>query len=376
MCEAEIDWSCLNLCSRDGFWLRTEGLLWWTNDDSIPTLATSSPLGTPTADAGILGLPTTTRLFGDSLYGDARFGGRVRFGTWADDCKHGIDGSIWGLLNESDQNVWQSAGDPLLARPFNNVDPLVDAPAAQILAEDGVLSGRLRINTSSEIFGGDIGIRKNVWCCADVCGSTSTRLDCVAGYRYFKVREGVRVIEDLESTALVGPTVLGTTINVYDDFQTRNEFNGANIGFVLAQQYKRLTAEFTGRLALGNLSREVMIDGATTVTVPGLAPVTSAGGLLAQPSNIGTYRNDDFAVLPEVQFNMLYNIRRNTRLSLGYTFMYLGDIVRPGDVMDTSVNGTVLDPTVPVTGPDRPQFTFDDSRTWLMGLNFGVEVNF
>jgi hypothetical protein len=198
----------------------------------------------------------------------------------------------------------------------------------------------------------------------------------VAGYRYFKVREGVRVIEDLESTALVGPTVLGTTINVYDDFQTRNEFNGANIGFVLAQQYKRLTAEFTGRLALGNLSREVMIDGATTVTVPGLAPVTSAGGLLAQPSNIGTYRNDDFAVLPEVQFNMLYNIRRNTRLSLGYTFMYLGDIVRPGDVMDTSVNGTVLDPTVPVTGPDRPQFTFDDSRTWLMGLNFGVEVNF
>lgn len=350
--------------------------MWWTQKDSIPTLATSSPLGTPIDDAGVLGLPTTTNLFDQSLFGDMRWGGRIRFGWWPTKCRHGLDGSVWGLLNEDDEQMWESDGDPTIARPFFNVDPLVNAPDSQLIGQDGVIRGKLTINTSSEIFGGDIGIRKNLICCSDFCGSTSTRIDGYAGYRYFKVREGIRITEDLESTSLVGPAVLGTTINLFDDFQTRNEFHGGVIGIVMAQQYRRLTAEVTSRLSIGNLSREVRVDGATTVTVPTLPSVQREGGLLTQPSNIGVYRDDSFEVLPEFQLNLAYNIRCNTRLHVGYTFMYLGEVVRPGDIIDPTLNGLALDPTLPQVGPERPRFAWNDSQMWLMGLNLGVEINF
>ena len=375
-CSDAIDWKCLDLCCRQGFWLKSDVLMWWTNDDNIPTLATSSPLGTPVDDAGVLGLPTTTTLFDGPLYGDMRPGGRIRFGWWSDECHHGIEGSVWGLRNDRNESIWSSAGDPAYARPFYNIDPLVDAEDAQLIGFDGVVQGSLQINTQSEIFGGDIGLKKNLICCSDFCNSTSTRLDAYLGYRYFKVREGVNISESLESTALTGPTVLGTTIDLFDDFQTRNEFHGANIGFVAMQQYGRWTTEVTSRLAIGNISREVAINGSTTVTVPSLPSVTRTGGLLAQSSNIGTYRDDEFAVLPELQINLGYNVNCNTKFIVGYNFMYLGELVRPGDIIDRTVNGLALDPTLPFAGPERPRFDFFDSRTWLMGINLGVAFNF
>lgn len=372
----DINWSrCLNLCCKQGFWIRAESLLWWGPSNDIPALATSSPLGTPIGDAGTLGLPSTTTLFGGSIFGDLQAGGRIRFGTYATPCKLGIDGSLWGVWNDDDSS-WSSDGDPAYARPFFNVDPLVNAEDAQLISFDSVLRGTLNINTSSEILGGDIGLRKNLCCSSDACSQTSRRLDGYLGYRYFRVNEGVRISEQLESIALTGPTVLGTTIDLFDDFQTRNEFHGATIGVVGAMQKGRWTTEVLSRVAFGNISRQVTIAGANTLTVPGVAPVTNVGGILAQSTNIGVYEEDDFAVLPEVQVNLSYAVKCNMRLNAGYSFMYLGDIVRPGDIMDRSVNGQLLDPTLPVTGPSRPSFAWNDSTMWLMGLNLGVEVNF
>lgn len=374
--SCDIDWSCLDLCCRQGFWLRADALVWWSNDDDIPALATSSPLGTPIGTAGVLGLSTTNTLFDDPLYGEMRPGGRLRFGWWADDCRHGLDGSVWGLRNDQDENIWSSDGDPAYARPFYNVDPLVDAQDAELVSFDSVLSGSLQINTSSDVFGGDIGIRKLLCCCSDFCGNASARIDAVVGYSFFRVREGVRVTENLESIALTGPTVLGTTIDLFDDFQTRNEFHGANFGLAFMHQRGRWTTDLTPRIALGNLAREVSIDGGTTVTVPGVAPSSRVGGLLAQTTNIGVYKDDEFVVLPEVQFNLGYQLSCRTKLTVGFDFKYLGDVVRPGDVIDPTVNGLLLDPGLPVAGPARPRFDWNDSEMWLMGLSLGIACNF
>lgn len=356
--------------------MQADALIWWSNDDSIPTLATSSPLGTPESDAGELGLPTTTTLFDGPLYGDMRPGGRLRFGWWAEDCRHGLEGSVWGLRNDRNEDIWSSDGDPAYARPFYNVDPLVNAQDAELVSYDSVLSGSLQINTSSDVFGGDLGIVKNLYCCSDFCGNASARVDALAGYSFFRVREGVRVTENLESIALTGLTVLGTTIDLFDDFQTRNEFHGANLGLAFMHQRGRWTTNLTTRLALGNLAREVTIDGATTVTVPGVAPITRAGGLLAQTTNIGVYKDDKFAVLPEVQFNLGYQLNCRTKLTVGYDFRYLGDVVRPGDIIDPTVNGTLLDPNLTFDGPARPRFDWNDSEMWLMGLSLGIACNF
>ena len=372
----ELDFGCMNLCCRQGFWIRADALVWWTNDNDIPALATSSPLGTAIGDAGVLGLPTTTTLLGGAIFDSQRPGGRIRFGWWADDCTHGLEGSFWGLQNDRDDFTWSSAGDPAYARPFFNVDPLVNAEDAQLISFDGVLDGTLNIRTSSELFGGDIGIRKNLMCCSDVCDNRSSRIDCYVGYRYFRFNEGIRIAENLESTALAGPVALGTTIDLFDDFRTRNEFHGANLGLIAMRQHGRLSAEVVGRVAFGNISRQVDIAGQTTVTVPGLAPNVTSGGLLARPTNIGTYEDDEFGVLPEVQFSLGYQLTCNTKFLVGYNFAYLGNLARPGDIIDSSVNGVLLDNTLPPAGPNRPRFDWNDSDTWVMGLSLGFAWNF
>lgn len=59
------------LCSPPGrFWIRADWLMWWTNGEHLPPLVTSSPQGTPQGQAGVLGQPGTTILFGNSTVYD------------------------------------------------------------------------------------------------------------------------------------------------------------------------------------------------------------------------------------------------------------------------------------------------------------------
>ena len=49
-----------------------EFILWNTNSPSVAPLITTSPAGTPQAQAGVLGQPGTSTLFGGGLYDDTR----------------------------------------------------------------------------------------------------------------------------------------------------------------------------------------------------------------------------------------------------------------------------------------------------------------
>src|SRR5262245_36483289 len=48
------------------FWAEVDLLAWSVKGDRLPPLVTTSPAGTPFAQAGVLGLSTTSVLFGDS----------------------------------------------------------------------------------------------------------------------------------------------------------------------------------------------------------------------------------------------------------------------------------------------------------------------
>ena len=365
---------CTNLCKGNGFWIRADYLSWWTKDDELPTLVTSSPLGTPAGDAGVLGLPTTTPIYGGSVFDDMRSGGRIQFGYQWNSC-YALTGSFWALEDDDETRSWGSDGNPIYARPFFNVEPGFEGEDAQLISLDGSFDGVVRVDTSSELYGGDISLRCKRFCCSDKCDGSSRRMDFLVGYRYLRLREGVRVTEDLTITG-AGPFAIGTTIDLFDDFQTTNEFHGADLGAVYAAQHGKWTAEFLGKIALGNVDRSVSIRGSETITVPTLAPVTTSGGLLTQSTNIGDYEDSEFGVLPEFQANLSYAMSCNLSFRVGYTFLFLGDVVRPGDIIDRSVNGTLLDDSIPLSGPERPQFAWNDSDLWAMGLNLGLEYRY
>src|SRR5262249_26743608 len=130
-----------------------------------------------------------------------------------------------------------------------------------------------------------------------------------------------------------------------------------------------------GAVALGYLHTGVDISGATRVTVPGSAPVDSTGGLLALPTNIGHHSIERFAVMPTVAARLGYPVTDNVRAVVGYNFLYLGNVTRAGDVIDTTVNPTQLPPGT-LVGPARPAFIEGKSDYWLHGISGGLEFRY
>ena len=68
---------------HDRFWVHSEFLAWWSKGFATPPLLTTSPSGTDPSQAGVLGVPSTSVLFGgDDLSGGFRPGERITFGGW------------------------------------------------------------------------------------------------------------------------------------------------------------------------------------------------------------------------------------------------------------------------------------------------------
>jgi hypothetical protein len=128
------------------------------------------------------------------------------------------------------------------------------------------------------------------------------------------------------------------------------------------------------KLGLGNSHCRVVVDGMTTTTAPnGGGTTTAIGGLLAQRTNIGTYEQNHFAVIPELGITLGYDLTRRLRATFGYSFLYWNRVARPGSLLDTSVSQ--LPPEDP-TGARRPAFAFSTREFWAQGMNAGLEYRF
>ena len=78
--------------------------------------------------------------------------------------------------------------------------------------------------------------------------------------------------------------------------------------------------------------------------------------------------------MPELGFNVGFQILPHLRPRAGYTFLYWGPVVRPGDQIDLDVNPDQLaPPIVPLVGALRPEFAFEESTYWVAGPDFGLE---
>ena len=86
-----------------------------------------------------------------------------------------------------------------------------------------------------------------------------------------------------------------------------------------------------------------------------------------------------FAVVPELGINVGYQINPLWRVFVGYNFLYLSDVVRPGNQIDRVVNTTqlpsVLGPGM-LVGPARPTFVMKGTDFWAQGLSVGLEFRY
>jgi hypothetical protein len=315
----------------------------------------------------------------------SRSGVRFVLGGWIDIRQHrGWEIDYFFLDDESDSFGFGSLGDPILARPFFNTQ--LNLQDAELVAFPGIVTGSVHVDQHSEFQSLTPRLRQNLRCndfyslacggCGDcdACASGTmgpiggSRVDVSVGYRYMRLNERLRISEDLISEA----ESTFATFNLFDAFETSNEFNGFELGLLWDVYRGPWSMEIASRFALGNNTRRVAINGGTRSVIQGAA-FDDVGGLLALPSNIGTYEDDEFVVIPELSFTIGYQLAPQVRFLVGYTFLYWNNVVRPGDQIDLNVNPDLMPPALGTPGLSAPAFVMNDDSFWAQGINLGLD---
>lgn len=325
-----------------GFWARAEYLHLNINGQYAPPLVTTSTTGTLREDAGILGLPSTTVLFGGNDLGDdERSGGRFEIGRYFGNSGLGLSASIL-FADDVDQNF---SGDSvtygILARPFVDVSPGGLGNDAELVGFPSELTGDIDVRSSTSFHSGDVLLRGMLICQPD------RELEGFVGYTYVSLDDDLSIHDFKRVVGGGGGLAINTTLDESDRFATENNFNGAAFGVRGQTCFGRWSLATMMKLGLGVTSSTLTRSGTTTTSVPiagGTDVSTRNTGLLVQDSNSGSRDDDEFAVAPEIRlvFNRRFN--RDWSFSVGYHMMYLSRVIRAGEQIDPLLNLTALDP--------------------------------
>lgn len=368
------------------WWASGEVLMWWTKPGPAPVpLATTFPpsrrTGPVPSVVGALGETGTVVVLGGAPIDDpVQVGGRFTLGRWLDfDSNLGTEASFLFLSPANTSDTVTSTGAFYLTNPYLAVASGSQTNTSNILMS-GVIGtrpngsfGLATLTSNRQVYGAEWNA---LWSAPQANGFSWQLL---GGYRFFNLDEQLALTTMKSNRTLFSGQFMNTT----DKFQTQNFFNGGQLGLNGEWSSGGWFFGTTFKLAAGSTHEELEILGTTTTnTGRGLhtkIPVTTVpGGIYAQPTNIGEYSHDRFALLPEVAVRMGVQMTPRVRYFVGYNFLYLSSVVRPGNQIDGGINPTQLVsatgvPTGPLVGPARPTPLFEESKFWAQGLTFGGE---
>lgn len=358
------------------WWVSGGALLWSVKAAPLPPTLTTFAPGSPSAVTGFggaLGVPGTILQSPDHLNYGPFGGGRFTLGHWLDsDPRFGLEADGFFLGSKSTGFSQMSDGSVPLRVPFSNVPPGAGFPLGSssfVLADPGFAAGGQVISSSLQLW----SIEGNGLYRA--YSGSGLSVSVIAGLRYLDLREGLSIA----STENLLP--LGTaSFTATDNFSTRNQFFGAQLGVKAERQFGQFDGSVVAKVALGDNYQSVSINGSSLASGAFAAtPGTSSGGIFTQATNIGLQTRNQFAVVPEAQVQLGYTIWSGIRVFVGYDFIYLSNVVRPGDQIDTTLNFTgnsTITPGSVLTGAARPMPLFNGSSFWAQGVKFGASYVF
>jgi hypothetical protein len=177
----------------------------------------------------------------------------------------------------------------------------------------------------------------------------------LTGWRYWDLDESLTVYQ---STAPLGASSIpflgeqfgvGSGLAITDRIRTRNQFYGGQLGVQSEYRYQMLILGLGTTLGVGPVHQVIEVNGQTSLTasrnetVPGgflaVGPVPNG---TAAPTvaygNIGRYVTNRMAVLADVKASLGLQLSERWRAFVGYDFLYLTDVVRPGNQFSLSVD--------------------------------------
>jgi hypothetical protein len=344
---------------------RVEYLHWWFNNSPVPI---------PLITDGAAGAPTTHVLLGDSdLENKSQDGFRVTFG-YATDRPRSLEVSFLSFKTRSASKSVESsglAGSTDLLLPY--FDVLLNRENVTRISQAPVNSGAAREELSRSLTGAEI----NFLCAHDTGGKGE--LQWISGLRWLRLAETFTFTTSSPLNPPRAVDIWSTT----DRFETRNNFYGVQVGARGRHDWGRFFAGGAVKIGLGAVVQTVDIDGfllTDDFTTPGTVQ-RFTGGYFALPSNIGHRQRAVFAVIPEAQLDLGYQIAPWVSFSAGYSFLYTNSVARPGNQLNRNINTSqsvswVGEASLNPRGPAEPSFEFHGSSFWAHGVNAGFRLLF
>ena len=370
-----------------------EYLLWWVKGAPLSVPLVSSGPSSEGADGAILSAPNAVVLYGAS-YGSLSggndtqnfgsfSGARVTLGGWLEDQQlFGIEVSGFLLETQTAGYEIRSDGSTVLNIPvYGNVPYMPGGGISDMgakgedglpLAIPGALSGGVKITNSVQLWGADLTGVMNLY------RDSSWKLSALAGFRYLDLYEKFHLSADLKGigSSDEGMSYLGQSGNVYDRFQTRNQFYGANLG--LRGTYSRgpLSVEFTGMVALGVSHQNLNVAGWFDAVNSSFGAFGTEG-IFAQPANEGRTTGNRFTAVPEGKIKLGYALTSYLTVTVSYDILYLSSVVRPGDQLNRTLpKGQVFNQGLATPSTTSPSKRFESTDFYAQGVSFGMEFTF
>lgn len=387
------------------YWTRVEYLLWTSRNAPLSsplittTTSSSSSSGIPStsspdstsdssSSSGTSSVPSsgsssgtsTVALVGGNGIGFGNYDGpRLTIGRWLNpEQTWGLEASAFWTTPLSQvltiSGASQSSGT--LTRPFG--DAQSGNGVNNIIAQAGNAVGSVQFAAHSRLWGGEVNALSGFW--RDGHGLC---WDWSLGARYLELAEDIAInqFSFVEASGVFSfngvPVNPPSGLGIADHFQTRNQFFGTQIGVRSEYRWEPLFINWNTGVALGINHQTAVVTGNTTFVNPGVQ--TTAGGLLAVPTNMGHFNNDGFAAIPQLGINLGFLCGDWLRVSVGYDFLYFTSVVRPGDQINLAINQTQVPSSTlfgPFAGPALPNASMQQRDFWIQGINFAVEVHF
>lgn len=368
----------------DQIWLRMSYIYWHLKDMAIPQVLVAANGRT---------------IIGDEKLDNNWFnGGKVEGGIWFG-CDHTLGLEFGGFIfqrrgREVTAASSGNAGDLTISRPV--IDALSNAPLDVIIAgpPQGNLAGtrgQITVSNSTRLTSAETSFVRNL------AYNDCFQFDVFAGFRYLDLTDRIDIASN--SDALIGTPfqINGSTASfnqlaISDSFHTRNQLYMGQIGTRIEMRRGMWFGGVRGSVAMGPNRQSSEIAGESIASTPIGGRAAASGGLLAVPNvqvnanppffaqgNAGQYKTDWFAIAPEVGLQVGAQLTRLVRVHVGYNFLYINNVVRPGDLIDTTVNRKFLpysDAYRSSSGPDRPALRNNRDDFIAHGVEFGMQFQF
>jgi hypothetical protein len=396
----------------------------WTMRDAPYAYPLASTSVGVSNNPGAVGDPNTVILFGDQPLDLGWFNGlRIDGGIWFNDCHTtGVGFGLTSFGSKTFNTLFDSntTGPAFITRPI--YDAQTPGPVGLIVSDpEANISGSLGIQNKAQFYGFDLHVRQNF------LNNETWTIDGTLGFRYFNLAEQLLITQRTNYDATDGnsPLVVGqisydppgsgptfdpishilnnqvvtqTSVNsllITDSFETRNQIYGVQLGTRAEARWGTFYTSFAGKVTLGVNEERIDVNGTTTGITANGGTVTEQGGVLAVrgiapvpvpftntpvPVGItGVQRYNQFVIMPEFSFQVGMQVTSHVRLFAGYDWLYINDVVRPGNQIDPVINQRYV-PASPaygtLAGPNKPSYPMNHTDFVAQGFSVGLEFQY